>query len=259
MARLSSIFVLAACVAAVPFVATKLRCDGSNLAETPTGVRFSIDNLRPTFKWANLHPQRAQLQTAFELTISEYHKDAHFAAMPVVWRSGKVNSSEPSALYDGTSTFKSNQKYMWTVQFWDSDDQPSEISAPAMFHVALLKSTDWDSVRWIGSNLTNTYLSTFTVADPSKVSSAMAFVCGLGYSNVLINGAPTPMLLTTAPWTQNARRNQYSAIDITKMLVAGKNTIQVNLGHGWRDRASFKRKDADYEAGDKIDKVSQRL
>jgi alpha-L-rhamnosidase len=257
MARSSLVLMLVACAAAAdPFVSTTLRCEGSNLLESSAGTRFSLDDLTAlNFKWANFHPKRAQSQTAYELTIAEYQKDAEFAALPVIWRSGIVNSTFSSAVFNGEGTLKSNQKYMWAVQYWDSDSRPSEISAPGMFHVALLKDADWDGTKWLGSDDKNMYLSTFTVADPAKVTSAMAFVCGLGYSNVLINGKPTQMLLTTAPWTQNARRNQYAAIDITKMLVAGKNTVQVALGHGWRDRRSFARKDADYASGDLIDKV----
>ena len=65
------------------------------------------------------------------------------------------------------------------------------------------------------------------------VQSATIYVCGLSYSHVRINGQPASnQLLTTSAWTNNEKRNTYSALDVTHLLRKGSNAVGVVLGHG---------------------------
>ena len=88
-----------------------------------------------------------------------------------------------------------------------SDPSPRSVSP---FHVAPI---DWSDTSWIGSDDDNLYRADFHV---DLAASVVLYVCGLGYSAVTVNGAPVPNVpLTTAPWTNNARINAISSLDIT--------------------------------------------
>jgi hypothetical protein len=62
-----------------------------------------------------------------------------------------------------------------------------------------------------GSHDHNLYRSEFDV--PARgVKAATLFICGLGWSQPLLNGqAPTDAVLTTAPWRNNERSNGWCA------------------------------------------------
>ena len=75
------------------------------------------------------------------------------------------------------------------------------------------------------------YHAPLPLTHPSQ--SATIYVCGLSYSSVRINGQPASnQLLTTSAWTNNEKRNTYSALDVTHLLVKGSNALGVVLGHG---------------------------
>ena len=276
--------------AASPFSTSTLRCDGSDFGGPSASAVFAIDSRTPTFTWANEHPRRGERQTAFELVLREHRRavaPGAFEDMPLVWSSGRVASADPSLAYPAAApALRSDTSYAWSVRYWDSTGARSAFAAagPARLHVALLdgrgtNSTnnsssggggglvgEWDGVPWLGNDKVNLFRSSFTLVEPpAQVEKAVAYVAGLGYSYVRVNGAPaggavgaSPVsvrALTTSPWSNNFHRSPYSSIDVTSQLLQGENVLGVGLGHGWRARSPFNRKDADANADDPVDKV----
>ena len=124
--------------ASVPgFAPYRLRCDGSNLRGGTASASFAIDNRRPRFTWAAVHPERGQRQSAYRIEIKESYGDPDgFNTLPHVWDSGRVESSEPSHDSAGTATAetinsttvflpRSDTVYLWQVTLWDLNGRRS--------------------------------------------------------------------------------------------------------------------------------------
>ena len=238
---------------------SKLRCEGGD-AWGSSAAAFSIDNALPTFTWANEHPTRGAEQSSFEFELRTHSSAADaFTAMPLVWSSGPIASTASTFTYPSTApALRSATTYAFSVRYADQNGTLSEWSPVAgRFHFA--GALDWDTVAWIGSATTNLYRTSFALAGASPVTSAIVYSCGLGYAYLRVNGAPAGVdgakrMILHAPWSNNDKRNGYSAFDITAQLAAhgSENVLAVGLGNGWR---TFARKDPQWAAGDKTDRV----
>ena len=68
-----------------------------------------------------------------------------------------------------------------------------------------------------------------------KVKRATAFICGLGYYEMSLNGRKVGDHMLDPGWTTYDKRSLYVAHDVTKYLQAGQNAIGVTLGTGHFD------------------------
>ena len=66
-----------------------------------------------------------------------------------------------------------------------------------------------------------------------KPEKAIAYLCGLGWHVLYINGEKADDRVLAPVVTQFDKRASYIAYDITKFLEKGKNAITVQLGNGW--------------------------
>ena len=253
------LFLALSCVStsstASSFGTSQLRCEGGD----PWGssaAAFAIDTPFPTFTWANTHSAvRGATQRSFQFELREHRRSG---AMPLVWNSGAVESNASTFTYPATApALRSATTYAFNVRYTDGGGAISAwASEPSLLHFA---APDWSSVKWIGSDTTNVYRSSFQLpADP--IESAVVYACGLGYAYVRVNGAAAGVegekrMIVTSPWSNNAKRNGYSALDVTKQLVVGaENVVAVGLGHGWRPNDPFSRHDPSW-SGDTTDRV----
>ena len=187
--------------------------------------------------------------------IKQKHNQHGKNAGWIHYDSSVVQSRISSARYTGPR-FVERTSYVWAVRWFDTANRSSGWSRDAEFHFAI-RSTDF-SAKWIGDPHapnqagTNLFRSSFSLKAVDGVSRATLYVCGLGYSHASVNGKPASQnYLTTAPWTNNERRNGYSTFDITSLLnKAGVNVIGVALGAGWRDLTKFPRHDPADAKGD---------
>lgn len=103
---------------------------------------------------------------------------------------------------------------------------------------------------WLGSNTTNLYKTTVSIADLRGAASSMLYICALGYGSLTVDGKPLAKsgVLTISGWTNNERLNMYESYDLSSHVVAAESngqagmTIELSLGHGWRDQSKFPRK-----------------
>ena len=237
---------VAVCV--VHLAPTRLRVDGSDWTTgSPNAFALSA-SASPTFTWAPMITTNGQAQSAFEITVTEAMGDRN-----LVWHQ-VVTSARPWFRWPSLAPrFRPATTYEWTVVTHDDQGEVSPASEAGRFHVA---DDDWSSVAWLGSDQHNVYRADFGV--PAGASTIMLYICGLGYSAVTVNGAPVPNLtLATAPWTNNARLNGFSSLDIMALLVSnarGNQTVGVELGEGWRGNI-FNNKDGDVSAAGTIKRV----
>ena len=270
MAKIFEICLLAAsllggrAVAAVP-APTGLRADGTNLNDASL-PQYALGRASPRLEWAPaMADRRGALQNKFSVAVHEVvppavsSSQSPSSSLRLAWASGLVESGIPSCSVE-PGKLESGKLYEWRVSIVDDRGAASASSAPARFRVSLLDDVEWAGVPWVGSQTLNSYRT--TVASAAANEDAVLYVCGLGYASVSVNGKRIPgQQLVTSPWTANERTNGFSAYDISAALARPPSqagtamTIEIDLGHGWRDQSSFPDKDAGEPGSDKIDRV----
>ncbi|MDR2145511.1 MAG: glycoside hydrolase family 78 protein [Tannerella sp.] len=235
-----------------------------------------VDATTPRLSWINeaiSEKVRGEYQTAYQICVAS-SKEKLLKGEADIWDSGKVPASDSYLVSYAGSPLQSAQDYWWRVTVWDSKDVASAWSAPARWGMGLLSSGDWKA-KWIGApwqgeeprtaltptgerrplapQLPAPFLrKSFNVKN--NVVSAKAFVTGLGFFELYINGKKAgddclvpnltnysnresieyPQLLTIAN-NFRGHRVMYLAYDITDMLRQQQNVAGAILGDGFYD------------------------
>jgi alpha-L-rhamnosidase len=211
--------------------ATNLHCEHLH---NPLG----IDVITPRLSWINNLPERGGRQTACQVLVAS---SPALLAQNVgdLWNSGKVTSDRSVLVPYAGSALASGEACYWKVRVWDESGNCSAWSPSAMWSMGLLKPSDWKA-QWIGMN-ENTNISpappspmlrkTFTVSKP--VARATAYICGLGYYELQINGSKIGDDVLDPTWTRYDYHAYYTTYDVTTNLVQGQNAIGVQLANGY--------------------------
>eukprot|EP00117_Sycon_ciliatum_P005647 scpid23761/ scgid6079/ len=265
---------LAACSAggghAGPLVPTRLRVE---YMDRPLG----LDVARPRFSWALEHTERAEVQTAYQLTLMQWQNsssgglnavekslqwarrqmlgsDGFVSLMEgsslasVHWDSGWVESNQSTNVeYSGTPALQSDSVYVWMVAYRDSKGVASAAGS-SYFNTGLLTVSDWSGAVWLDGEQGNQLRTSFTInpkvdinmfsTENSGLAASFCYVAGLGYYTMHINGKLVSDHVL-GPFTTFEERLPYYAHDVTDHLQIGEsNVIAVTLGHGWYSQAS---------------------
>lgn len=160
-----------------------------------------------------------------------------------VWDSGPVASPVSLNVPYGGSALVSGAAYDWQVTVWDTSGAVSA-TATATFAMGLLNDSDWHGAAFIdgGANDTNHAFSN-TLTLPAPVPSTLqaaaaivhgtAYVLGLGYHRLWVNGAMADPDRRLGAYTQGNQRVLYDVYNVTTLLEPGCNAIGVLLGRGW--------------------------
>lgn len=226
-----------------PLAPAGLRCE---YLTNPEGV----DVKRPRFFWIPGHTERGQRQTAYQILVSTDPRCAKGDA----WDSGKVASSEFTHIVYGGNPLTSAADYYWKVRFWDKDGKPGPYSAVARFSTGLFLKEEWKGT-WIGG--ANQLRKEFRLGGPAV--RAKAYICGLGYYELRINGEKVGTHVLDPGWTTYDKRALYVVYDVTRLLRSGDNALAVILGEGWfKSRALLLQIQIELADGQKISVVSDR-
>jgi alpha-L-rhamnosidase len=207
----------AAAESAGPAAPTALRCE---YLVYPMG----IDMAKPRFFWVVDHPERGQAQSAYEIVVSTDPKTAEGD----MWASGKVSSAQSTQVVFAGKALEGGRSYFWKVRVWDRDGRESPWSAAARFDTGLLNRSDWKGV-WIGGK--NQLRKEFALS--GRVKRARAYIAGIGYSELRINGRKAGNHVLDPAWTTYDKRVLYATYDVTRSLREGPNAVAVTLGNGW--------------------------
>jgi alpha-L-rhamnosidase len=217
-----------------PLSPTALRCE---YLDNPMG----IDMAKPRFFWVFEHPERGQVQSAYQVIVSTDPK----AAAGDVWDSGKVVSSKSIQIAFAGKALESGKSYFWKVRVWDRDGREGPWSAVASFDTGLFDKSDWRGL-WIGKK--NQLRKEFTLK--GRVKRARAYVVGLGYYELRLNGRKAGNHVLDPAWTTYDKRVLYVAYDVTPYLREGPNAVAVLLGNGWyKSRALLFQLNVEFEDG----------
>ena len=226
----------------------------------PVGLRVEhmtnpsvVDTRVPRLSWINLPSSaqaRGEMQTAYAIEVAS-SREALLDGRADMWRSGRCRSAESCLIpYAGTA-LKSTDECWWRVRVWDGRGRASSWSEPAHWGMGLLDSSDWQA-QWIGAPFDGAaplLRKAFSVR--GKVKRAKAYVSGLGYFEMYVNGrrvgddclVPNFTNYTYRPGLDHDRvpidvefsqyRVLYLGYDITDLLQPGRNAMGVMLGNGF--------------------------
>lgn len=242
-----------------------------------------IDVYRPRLSWVNTDPAdtRGQKQTAWQIIVSTSEEKLR-KDNGDMWNSNKVASDQSFNIVYNGKPLQSRGDYWWKVRVWDVNGQLSEWSQPASWSMGLAEN-DWKA-QWIGApwqgeepiadksrpltasrakagqNVTPVDAPGLTGPAPmlrknfsvgKEVASAKAFVTGLGYFELYLNGQKVSDDVLVPNQTNYGKRpglmnnfivvednfREYKVLylcyDLTKMIREGGNTIGAILGNGF--------------------------
>ncbi len=247
---------------------TRLRCEYLNNPQV-------VDLQNPRLSWVNIATDgdRGQVQTAWEIRVAGT-KEKLLNGQADLWNSGKVVSSQSNNIHYNGRILSSRLDCWWQVRTWDKNGTVSEWSDPAFWSMGLLKPEEWRAVwigaPWQGEEALPKPAITEQGEEPGKqklpppapllrksfvinkeIASARAFVTGLGYFELYLNGKKVsedvlvPNLTAYGkrpgleknyiPIPDNFReyRVMYLCYDIKDLLKKGENAIGAILGNGF--------------------------
>ncbi len=227
---------------------TDLRCE---YAVSPLG----IDSLHPRFSWHDRADRRGSAQKSYQIICSE-SREKILKGEGDLWDTGICDSPLNHLVAYAGPALRSCTRYFWRVRVRDDKGATSAWSDAAVFETAMLSPRDWQA-RWITMKETqgtpspvllvgNTiehgsivqaklcegiYLrKRFTVV--GSVTRARIYISGLGYYELMVNGAPIGDHRLDPGQTDYAKAALYASHDATEALREGTNVIQIVLGNG---------------------------
>ncbi len=204
---------------------SNLRCE---YLENPLGV----DIQNPRFSWNIIAGERGIMQSAYRILISD-NRNALMKETGNIWDSGKVSSEMTCNIsYDGVP-LKSGATYFWSVSIWNQNGEQSSWAEPAFFSTGLLNRTDWKA-QWIsaGDTLSEAPLLRTEFTVEKRIQKAFAYVTGLGYYELYLNGEKVGDHVLDPCMTDYRKRILYSTFDVTENLKTGLNVAGAFLGKG---------------------------
>jgi hypothetical protein len=225
---MTTLLLWAALLASPSVSPASLRCE---YRVNPQGV----DVLQPRFSWTLESPERGQSQSAYQILVAS-SRNALDAGQADEWDSGKVASRESVGVAYGGKPLSSHLRCYWKVRTWDQNDVPSEWSPVASWSMGILHPEDWQAtwIAWsrtaINSGPLPMFRREFSVA--RKVTRATAYISGLGFFELYLNGRKVGDHVLEPGWTNYRRTNLYATYDVGDFLRSGANAIGVLLGNG---------------------------
>jgi alpha-L-rhamnosidase len=234
-----------------------------------------VDEAHPRLSWINTAKEgtRGQTQTAWQVRVASVKDQLE---QPDLWDSEKQLSNQSTRVKYQGKKLVSGQECWWQVRVWDRDGMVSDWSEAGIWRMGLLDPADWKA-EWIGvpwqgeealprTGWPDAVPEDFGPPAPmfrkefqlkKEVQSAVAFVTGLGYFELWLNGAKVgddllvpnqtnyglrPKLkdaLISLPDRFTEYKVMYMAYDVKDQLEKGENAIGSIVGNGFYNPAKF--------------------
>lgn len=205
---------------------------------------LGIDIPRPELSWNFAGTERNQLQTAYEIIVSDNEKDSK-TGKGNVWQTNKILSAQSLHIELAGKQLQPFTKYYWRVKVYDKNGTASNWSTTATFETAALQASDWQA-KWIGDGSKQFTKDEDFYNDDAmplfkkhiyinkKIATARMYISGLGYSEVYINNIKIGDHLLDPGFTAYSKQALYVTYDVTKSFTNNSiNTIGIMLGNGW--------------------------
>lgn len=219
---------------------------------------MAIDMQQPMLSWVVKADGFNREQTAYQILVATQEALLNTESADF-WNSGEVRSAQSTYVkYKGKKLIPT-QKYFWKVKIWDESGKASDWSDVAIFETGLMDDANWGESKWISlskdSRTSEHRFRDYTPASlknnppkvtsqavgyfrnvintEKKIKSARAYICGLGYYELYINGTKTgDHVLDPAPSNYD-KQAYYVSYDVSEQIKTGKNAIGIILGNGF--------------------------
>ncbi len=198
---------------------------------------LGMDVRVPRLGWQIVSTRRNCLQKSYRILVAT-HPDRLLAETGDLWDSGRMDSDASAQVeYHGKPLLSGVRAY-WTVKVWDRSGRESGWAPAAWFEMGLLDQEDWTS-RWIAiapedsssEHAAPFFRKTFTAR--REILSARAYVCGVGYHELYLNGQRVGDHVLDPGFTRYDKRLLYVTHEVTALLSPGQNVAGVILGNGF--------------------------
>lgn len=203
-----------------------------------------VDTQHPHFSWQVQSTQRGGKQSAYRIMIAT-QKELLRREEPDVWDSGKIVSKQLLNNPCDTAALSADTQFYWCVKIWDQLDRESAWSDIASFCTGLMDTIAWNA-EWIAApevkrGAAPLFRKDFDLERPLR--RATAYICGLGYYELTVNGQDANDGVLSPAFTDYTKQVLYNSADVTQLLHVGKNTIGVMLGDGWHGNGHWALRD----------------
>ena len=206
-----------------------------NYLRNPLGVETPT----PRLSWVLQSRERGQRQTAYRILVAS-SREALDRDQGDLWDSGTVESDQSIHVPYAGAPLRSRQACFWKIKARDCNGRETPWSKPAAWEMGLLQADDWQA-QWIAGSRSGpgeadpppAPMLRCAVALDKPVASARAYVCGLGYYEMYINGSKIGNDVLAPGFTRYDRTAFYQTHDVTDALCTGANALGVILGNGW--------------------------
>jgi alpha-L-rhamnosidase len=198
-----------------------LRC---NYISNPVG----IDTQKPILSWKIKSDQFGKSQSAYRILVFNSNGGTF-------WDSGKIESDMSILIPYGGKTLESGMPYFWKVKIWDENGKEMNWSSISGWITGIMSSNDWKA-KWIGNGKKAEDASPFIRKEfniVKKIAKAYAFISGLGYYELRVNGCKIGDTVLDPSQTDYKKRVFYNTWDISGELKNGANAVGIILGNGW--------------------------
>lgn len=229
-------------------ICTNLRCE--HVAEP-----LAIETPRPRFSWNNTVDRRGARQSAYQIVVSRELASVR-DGVGTEWDSGKVASEEQAGIEYAGKALESFTRYYYSVRTWDDKGAEGGFDSIATFETGAFEESDW-SAKWItrreakgakagvrkvaeatnkstdlsSQHVWGLYFAKGFVVE-GEIRRARAYVTGLGYYELEINGRKVGDHLLDPGQTDYASGALYVAHDIDGLLEDGENVVVLSLANG---------------------------
>ncbi len=238
----------------------------------PLGVGTAL----PRFSWILESDGRGDVQRGYQILVSSEQSLCE-NGVGDYWDTDRIESPRTYGLEYGGEGLLSVKRFFWRVRWWNARGEVSPWSEVAAFGTAFLNEKEWKP-KWIslpgprefksrGNVLLGEsggeYIQTYgiylrkEVALKSEPVSATAFVCGLGYYELRINGRKAGDHVLDPAWTDYRKGALFATLDITSLL-APRTAFALLLGsgrhirnHGYDQPQATCRIEIEYANGDR--------
>ncbi|MFS4417379.1 alpha-L-rhamnosidase [Maribacter sp. 2307ULW6-5] len=217
----------------------------------------AIENEKPQFSWVVQTEGHNKSQSAYHIMVAT-SKEKLGDATAAVWDTKKVESEQSAFVDYAGNALEPLQTYFWKVKIWDEKGNPSAWSPVQQFTMGLMDENNWGQSKWITLNkdtrksphrfrdyktgkmnaplpvegFAASYFRKETKID-KEVVSAQAYICGLGYYELYLNGNKVgDHVLDPAPSNYD-KQAYYVNYDITEQIKSGDNAFGIIMGNGF--------------------------
>jgi len=193
---------------------------------------LGLDTAAPRFSWTVQAGERGASQSAYQIIVSGDRASIQNGEGES-WDTGKVSSEQSLNIHYNGEKLESGSRYYWRVRIWDQNDDQSPWSEIQTFQMGMLSPDDW-TAEWITNpdTMVSAPLLRNEFSLDKPVASAYAYVSGMGYYELYLNGEKVGNNVLDPAITDYRKRALYETYEVTEILESGANAIGLMLGNG---------------------------